>query len=410
MKNTLMRMQLSKIFPTLLGSAAAIGLAGFVALTVTGRSDAKGGLADVASATAPGIPVALVVAESVVESQEFSGRLEAIDHVEIRARVSGFIDVVNFKAGTQVRKGDVLFKIDPRPYQAELTRAEAAAASASAKAELAKLELNRAEKLLVEKAIPQREYDEKASGLKELAANARAAQAAYDGARLNMEYTQVRAPIDGRVGKAEITVGNLVDNSAVLTSLVSNNEIYAEFDGDEETYQRVGGPGQRGAPVAVKIGLSHETGFPHVGKLEFVDNQLNEKTGSVRMRAIFDNKDNALAPGLFARVRVDAGKDGKSSNALLVDERAVGTDQNRKFVYVVGAGNKAEYRAVTLGPTLDGMRLVRSGLSAGERIVVNGLQRVQPGAAVMVQMVPMRSPAAVTAAQQAKPTNGKAAS
>ncbi len=412
MKNTLMKMHLSRIFPAALTGITAVGLAGFIAVTLSGCSDANSKAQDAAAPAAPSIPVAVVAAEDLIETQEFSGRLEAVEHVEIRARVAGFIDSVSFQAGTQVKKGDILFRIDPRPYQAELTRVEAAAASASAKAELAKLELNRAEKLLADKAIPQREFDEKSSGLKELAANARAAQAAYEGAKLNLEYTQVRAPIDGRVGKAEITVGNLVDNSAVLTSLVSNNRIYAEFDGDEETYIRVGGQSQRGAPVSVKVGLARETGFPHVGKLEFVDNQLNQQTGSIRMRAVLDNADNKLAPGLFARVSIDTGNGSdKRTRALLIDERAVGNDQSHKFVYVVSAGSKVEYREVTLGPTTaNGMRVVRTGLNAGDRIVVNGLQRVKPGALIAPQMVPMNPSTATVATKPELSANGKAAS
>lgn len=310
--------------------------------------------------------------------------------MEIRSRVGGFITAVNFKPGSEVKKGEVLFVIDPRPFQAEVSRAEGTAASARAKAELAKLELSRAEKLLAEKAIAQREFDEKASGLKELDANARSAQAAYEAAKLNLSYTQVQAPISGRVSKAEITVGNLIDASAILTSVVSTDRIYASFDGDEDTYLRVAGTAQKGTPVTVKVGLANETGFPHEGKLEFVDNQLDPATGSVRMRATFANAERQLVPGLFARILLDGGNGPQAqSTALLISDRAVGTDQSRKYVYVVGADNKAEYRAVKLGPNSDGLRVVREGLKAGEKIVVNGLQRVRPGAPVTPQMVAM---------------------
>lgn len=339
---------------------------------------------------------ALVVEKQVAETQEFSGRLEAVERVEIRPRVSGFITEVNVKPGAQVRKGDVLFVIDPRPYKAEADRADAAAKSARAKAELARLEMARAERLLGDKAIAQREYDERASGLKELDASARAFDAQAETARLNLAYTRVTSPIDGRVSKAEITLGNLVDASSVLTSVVSTDRIYASFDGDEETYLRVRTQAHAGQPVTVKVGLVNEEGFPHDGKLEFVDNQLDARTGSVRMRATFANSDGVMAPGLFARVQIGGGSE---KPALLITDRAVGTDQSRKFVFVVDKDGKAEYRAVTLGPVVDGLRVVRTGLKPGEKIVVNGLQRVHPGAPITAQTVPM-------VAQNAAPASG----
>ncbi|AXA91231.1 efflux RND transporter periplasmic adaptor subunit [Massilia sp. YMA4] len=377
---------------------AALAAAG-LALTLAGCEDATGKTAEAPAAGGPPVSAAVVVEKAVAETQEFSGRLEAIDRVEIRARVSGFITAVNFKPGSQVKKGDVLFVIDPRPYQAEADRAQAAASSAKAKADLARLELQRAEKLLADKAIAQREFDERASTQKELDANARAAQAQYEAAKLNLSYTRVTSPIDGRVSKAEITLGNLVDGSVVLTSVVSLDKIYASFDGDEETYLRVGGLAHKGEPVVVRVGLANEEGFPHEGKLEFVDNQLDSQTGSVRMRATFPNTDGTLVPGLFARVQLGGGS--ATAKAILINDRAIGTDQNRKFVFVVGKDNKAEYRAVKLGPTVDGLRVVREGLKADEKIVVNGLQRVRPGAPITPQLVPMDSNVA------AKPDDNK---
>ncbi|WP_145647387.1 efflux RND transporter periplasmic adaptor subunit [Pseudoduganella lurida] len=367
---------------------AALAVAG-IAVTLAGCDNAKGKDAAAAAPPAGGPPIsaAVVLEKPITETQEFSGRLEAIERVEIRPRVSGFITAVNFKPGSEVKKGDVLFVIDPRPYQAEADRAQAAASSARAKAELARLELTRAERLLGDKAIAQREFDERASSQKELDASARAAQAQYEAAKLNLTYTKVTAPINGRVSKAEITLGNLVDASAVLTSVVSLDRIYASFDGDESTYLRVGAKSQRGQPVVVKVGLANEEGFPHEGKLEFVDNQLDPQTGSVRMRATFENSDRELTPGLFARVQL--GGAGDTKNTILINDRAVGTDQARKFVFVVSADNKAEYRAVTLGPTVDGLRVVRSGLKANEKIVVNGLQRVRPGAPITPTTVKM---------------------
>jgi multidrug efflux system membrane fusion protein len=369
--------------PILRPLIAALAIAG-LALTLSGCDESK---AAAAAPAGPPVTAASVIERNISETEEFSGRLEAVERVDIRSRVGGFIVSTNFTPGGMVKKGDLLFVIDPRPFQAEASRAEAAASSARARADLAKLELARAERLLADKAIAQREFDEKASGMKELDANVRAAQASLEAARLNLSYTRVLSPINGRVSKAEVTTGNLIDGSVILTSVVSNNPIYASFDGDEDTYLRVARVAQTGAPVIVKVGLANETGFPHTGKLEFVDNTLDAKTGSVRMRATFDNSDNTLVPGLFARVEL--GGNGTQTRAILISDRAVGTDQNRKFVYVIKADSTAEYRAVTLGPVIDGLRVVRDGVKPGEKIVVNGLQRVHPGAPVTAQLVAM---------------------
>jgi len=365
----------------------ALGAAGVAAL-IAGCSDANSKAAEAQTQAQAGPPVsaAIVVEKQIADTQEFSGRLEAVEHVEIRPRVSGFITAVNFKPGATVKKGEVLFVIDTRPFQAEAERADAAAKSARAKADLAKLELSRAERLLGDKAIAQREYDASASAQKELEANARAAQAQYETAKLNLAYTRVVSPIDGRVSKAEITLGNLVDASSLLTSVVSLDKIYASFDGDEGTYLRVGAQAHKGQPVVVKVGLANEEGFPHEGKLEFVDNQLDTRAGSVRLRATFANKDDVMAPGLFARVQIGGGSE---KPALLISDRAVGTDQSHKFVFVVDKDGKAEYREVKLGPVVEGLRVVKTGLKPGERIVVNGLQRVRPGSPITAQTVPM---------------------
>ena len=368
--------------------AAVLALTGLVAVSVSGCSEANSQGAPAGAQGGPPVTAAVVVERQINETQEFSGRLEAVDRVDIRSRVNGFITDVRFKPGSLVKKGDVLFVIDTRPFAAEAARAEAAAVSAQAKANLAKLELARAERLLADKAIAQREFDEKASSVKQLDADAGAARATLEAARLNLAYTRVVAPIGGRVSKAEVTTGNLIDGSTILTSVVSNNPIYASFDGDEDTYLRVGRIAQKGGAVPVKIGLANEAGFPHEGKLEFVDNRLDAATGSVRMRATFDNTDNALVPGLFARVQL-GGTSATQSKAILISDRAVGTDQNRKFVYIVKPDNTAEYRAVTLGPTVEGLRVVRDGIKPGEKIVVNGLQRVRPGAPITAQVVAM---------------------
>lgn len=381
---------------------AALAIAGLAGAGITGCADATSDDAPAAAApSAPPVTSAVVIQRPVTETQEFSGRLEAIEVVAIRPRVSGYITAVNFKPGAEVKKGEVLFVIDPRPYQAEADRTKAVAAAAQARAGLARLELQRAELLLADKAIAQREFDERAAGQKELDASVRAAQAEHETARLNLAYTRVTSPIDGRVSKAEITLGNLVDATAVLTSVVSLERIYASFDGDEATYLRVSRRTNAGQPVDVKVGLAGEEGFPHSGKLEFVDNQLDSRSGSVRMRATLANADRALAPGLFARVQI-AG--GAPTPQILIVDRAINTDQDRKFVYVVDKDGKAEYRSVKLGPLDDGLRIVREGLKPGEKIVVNGLQRVRPGAPIAAQVVPMVAKAAPAPANPAATT------
>jgi multidrug efflux system membrane fusion protein len=376
----------------------ALAAAGLAVTTLAGCNDATGKAAPAAAAAGgPPVSAATVVEKAIAETQEFSGRLEAIDVVAIRPRVSGFITAVNFKSGSEVKKGDVLFEIDPRPFRAEADRAEAAANAARVRADLARVKLARAERLLGDKAIAQREFDERAAGQKELDASARAAKAQSEAAKLNLSYTRVIAPINGRVSKAEITLGNLVDPTAVLTSVVSLDRIYASFDGDESTYLRVAKRARGGAPVAVRVGLADEEGFLHEGKLEFVDNQLDTRTGSVRLRAVFANEDRSMAPGLFARVQIGGGDEHK---ALLISDRAVGTDQSYKFVYVVDAQGKAEQRQVTLGPVVDRLRVVHHGLKPGEKIVVNGLQRVKAGEPIKAQIVPMM--ASETAAKDTK--------
>lgn len=381
-------------------AAAALAVAATGAL-LSGCNEPRAGEVQ-ASTGVPPITAAEVIGRQVIETREFSGRLEAVERVEVRPRVSGFIASIHFKPGAEVKKGDLLFVIDPRPYEAEARRTEAAALAARARADLARTELARAEKLVAEKAIAQREADEKASGMKELDASARAAQAAYEAARLNVGFTRVHAPIDGRVGKAEITAGNLVDGNLVLTSIVSSSPIYASFEGDEQSFLQVGSQARSGKPVTVRIGLANETGFPHQGELEFVDNRVDPTSGSVRMRAVFRNQDGALAPGLFARVQLEAAGDQGGNGgepAALISERAVGTDQDRKFVYVVNGEGRAEYRTVRLGPVIDGLRVVREGVRPGEKIVVNGLQRVKPGEPVTAQVVPMDAEAVRARAQ-----------
>jgi len=349
-------------------------------------------------AAAPAAPQAMpVVATTVVPTQvtpwdEFSGRLEAVDRVDVRSRVAGAVQAVHFREGALVKAGDLLVTIDPAPYSAEADRANAQVLAAQARLDNASSELDRAQRLWEESAIAKRELDERVSARREAAANVSAAQAALQSARLNLGYTQVRAPVSGRVGRLEITVGNLVaagPGAPVLTTLVSVDPIYASFDADEQIVARslrvLQGPPRRGIE-SIPVQMDTEGAVAALkGHLQLVDNQVNAKSGTVRVRAVFDNHDGRLMPGQFAQVRLGSAL---PQEALLVSERAVGTDQSKRFVFVVDGDNKAVYREVTLGASVDGMRIVTAGLKANERVVVNGLQRVRPGALLAPQMTP----------------------
>ncbi len=342
------------------------------------------------------VSVALVAATDVNTWDEFSGRLEAVERVDVRSRVAGAVQAVHFREGALVKQGELLITIDPAPYAAEVERAEAQVASAQARVAFTRSEQDRARRLWAEQAIAQRELDERVNAGREADASLRAAQASLQSARLNLDYTQVRAPVAGRIGKLEVTVGNLVaagPGAPVLTTLVSVSPIYASFDADEQIVVRAlkdlpGGSSARSniEGIPVQMGTAATDGTPYEGRLQLIDNQVDAKSGTVRVRAAFDNKDGALIPGQFARIRMGQAH---SDTALLVNERAVGTDQNKKFVMVVGEDNKAEYREIVLGAPVNGLRVVTKGLKPGERVVVNGLQHIRPGALVAPQTVTM---------------------
>jgi multidrug efflux system membrane fusion protein len=335
------------------------------------------------------LPVATVEQSEVSIWDEFSGRLEAVQRVEVRSRVAGAVKSVHFVEGALVKEGDLLVTIDPDPYAAEVDRAQAQVVAAQARLNYTTSERARAERLWDERAIAQRELDERVNGAQEADANLRAAQAALRSARLNLEWTRVRAPVAGRVGRLEITVGNLVaagPGAPVLTTLVSVNPMYASFDADEHVVLRALHDGARDIPVEAETVTN---GGRHLrGRLQLIDNQVNTRSGTVRVRAVFDNKDGSLIPGQYVTLRMGRAK---SETAVLVTERAVGTDQNKRFVMVVGEDSKAAYREVTLGATVNGQRIVTSGLKPGERIIVNGLQRVRPGTLVAPQPAQMAS-------------------
>jgi multidrug efflux system membrane fusion protein len=354
------------------------------------NSTASPAAAGAAPAAVP-VSVAAVLEKDITLWDEFSGRLEAVERVDVRSRVAGAVQSVHFAEGALVKTGDLLLTIDPAPYAAEVDRAQAQVVAAQARLAHAASESERARRLWEESAIAQRELDERTNGRREAEANLRAAEAGLAVSRLNLGYTQVRAPVSGRVGRLEITVGNLVaagPGAPVLTTLVSVNPMYASFDADEQIVGRalrdLAGPGDR-APIAripVEIGTIDSEGTPIHGRLQLVDNQVNAKSGTVRVRAVVDNKDGSLIPGQFVKVRMGRVH---SEPALLVNERAVGTDQSKKFVMVVGPDDKAAYREITLGGTANGQRIVTAGLAPGERVIVNGLQRVRPGSLVSPQ-------------------------
>ena len=353
---------------------------------VTGCSksvDAQG-----APPPAPAVSVAPATQRPVTDSEEFSGRLEAAEYVELRPRITGTIDKVHFTDGATVRKGELLFSIDPRPFQAEVSRAQSQLAAVRARSELASTEVDRARRLLETQAVSRQEFDQLVSGSRTSQADIQGAEAALRVARLNLDYAQVRAPIGGRASRANITVGNLVNEQSVLTTIAGVGKVYAYFDGSEQTYLRLTsagtGPAAAKAPL-VRMGLANEQGFPHQGRVDFVDNRLNPQTGAVRMRASFDNATGRFTPGLAAKLLMEGVT---PYDAVLVPERAIGTDQTKKFVYVVGADGQPQFREIRLGALSDGMRVVLGGgVKAGENVVVDGLQRIMPGVPVAAQVL-----------------------
>jgi len=396
--------------------ALAIGI-GWQAIPVMAKDDAKAPAAAAAPQAMP-ISVAAATQREVTRWSEFSGRLRAVEDVQVRPRVGGTIEEMHFQEGDLVKKGDLLFTLDLRPYKAAYDQANAALVGAKAVADLANSDLKRASSLFEQKAYSQREFDEKNNGQKEAVAAVAVAQAQVEIAKLNLEYAEIRAPISGRVGRPDITVGNVVEaggNAPVLTTMQSVDPIYADFDIDEQTYLKAMKSVRegKGLNMPVFMGLADEADFPREGKIRSFDNQLSGDSGTLRVRAEFKNPDGVLTPGLFARVRLG---NADKQNAVLINDSAVGTDQDRKFVYTVDDKGNVNYRPVTLGTVDHGMRIVESGLQTGEKIIVNGLMRVHPGMQVQPQMVSMETlkpegaaPDATTAPGAAPATDAKPA-
>jgi len=373
-----------------LGAASALSLA-----VLAGCSG--GQASETGAPPPPSVSVAPVLIKPVSQWDEFSGRIEAIENVDLRPRVSGYIDRVNYTEGQEVKKGDVLFTIDARSYRAELARAQAELARARTQAELGRSEAERARKLSELQAISTEEYEQRRSAAAQAQANVAAAQAAVDSARLNLEWTQVRAPIDGRAGRALVTAGNLVtagDSASVLTTLVSLDKVHVHFDADERAFLRYAEmarkgerPSERDGKVPVQVGLADDQGFPYGGTVDFLDNQVDRSTGTIRARAVLDNKDRLFTPGLYARVRLLGSGEFK---AALIDDKAVLTDQDRRYVFVVDKEGKAQRRDVKLGRMVQGLRIVEQGLVAGDRVIISGVQKVFfPGMPVNAKVVAM---------------------
>ena len=399
-------------FPVLLGLAA---IAVIVLYSSVGHSRAKPPAA--AQPALPQVQVAEVIHRPLREWQEFSGRLQAVNTVEIRPRVSGYVDRVAFTDGARVKKGQLLFQIDPRPFQAEVERLVAERTRSVSDLELAKANRARSERLISAHAISREEYERQVAAEASAQGALGSVDASLQEARLNREFTEVRAPIDGHVSRAIITAGNLVTSASLLTTLVSDDPVYVYFDTDEQTYLRyakakhnhVNANGDR--PTAnsgasdIYIGLVDEDGYPHPAQLDFIDNQVDATTGTIRARAALANPDGRYTPGLFARVRLVGGEDRDS---VLIEDRAVGTDLSKKFVLTLTKDNRIEYRLVELGPEINGLRVVTKGLAPNESIVVNGMQHVRPGQSVAATHVAMSDAAGGLTQVAAQPVAGPA--
>ncbi|MBH2886574.1 multidrug efflux RND transporter periplasmic adaptor subunit SdeA [Serratia marcescens] len=342
----------------------------------------------------PVVSAASVVVKPISQWDAFNGRVEAVQSVQLRPRVSGYIERVNYTEGDEVKKGQVLFTIDDRTYRAAREQAQAELVRARNQAALARSESSRTEKLIGTQAISQEVWEQRRSSAAQAQSNVLAAQAQLDMAQLNLDFTRVTAPIDGRASRAMITAGNLVtagDSASVLTTLVSLDKVYVYFDVDEATFLRYQQQGRHDARLPGKGGLVGEDGTPHQGLVDFTDNQLNAGTGTIRMRALLDNRDRRFTPGLFARVQMPGSAE---FNAMLIDDKAVMTDQNRKFVYIVDKDGKAQRRDIDVGRMAEGLRIVQKGLVNGDRVIVDGMQKVfMPGMPVDAKSVTMTTTA-----------------
>ena len=350
---------------------------------------------------APQITVAQVISERVTEWDEFTGRLEAPQTVALRPRVSGYIEQVVFKEGALVKAGQILFKIDAKPFTAQVNRLKAEVTDAKSQALLAKRELQRGQRLKKQNAISQEELDNRLARQQQSAAHVQSQIAALATAQLDLDYTKVKAPISGRISRAFITKGNYVTaGQSELTSLVSTDKVYAYFDADERTflsYMQQANATDNNSNSPVMMGLAIDNGFPYNGHIDFIDNHVNRDTGTIRGRAVFDNSDGRFTPGLFARMKLVSSA---SYQGILIDDKAISTDLNNKFVLVLDQDNMVQYRRIVLGQKNHNLRLIKEGLVAGDIIVVKGLQRVRPGTLITPKQIPMADEAVLAQLKQ----------
>jgi len=354
----------------------------------------------------PTVSIAQPIPRKVNEWDEFTGRLASPETVEVRARVSGYIDKIHFKEGSDVKQGDLLVTVDQRPYKAVVDRLKAELGAARARVELARGEAKRGEALAATKAISTDTYETRVKTAVQAEESVHSAESALKSAELDLEFTEVRAPISGRISDARVTAGNLVTggstaNTTLLTTIVSLDPLYCHFDADEASalrYRQLHREGKRTSamftPIPAEMALGDEMGFPHKGKVDFVDNQMNPATGTIRARGVFTNSDKLMAPGFFARVRIPGVGE---YDAVLIRDSAISSDQGRLFVLTLDDKNKTVYRPIKTGPIVDGLRVVREGLNASDRVIVSGLMSARPGVPVQPQMVPMSTNVLVTA-------------
>lgn len=393
------------------GLVLALGVAGGSQVFDFSKSLAEGEQQAPAQQATP-VSVALVQPKLVSQWNEFSGRLEAIDQVDVRSRVAGAVQSIHFKEGSVVKQGDLLVKIDPAPYEAEVARAKAQVSAAESRLAFARNELERGKRLIDSRTVSQSDYDQRRNVEAGALADLEAARAVLKTATLNLEYTDIRAPISGRVGRIEITQGNLIaagPAAPLLTSLVSISPIYASFEADENVVANAladlpEGLNSRDFVDRIPVQMDVQGKADIQGKLQLINNSVETNSGTVKVRAVFDNGNGRLMPGQFAKVRMGQANERQE---LLVDEKAVGTDQNKKFVMVVNPQNVVEYREVSLGGKADGLRIVTSGLQAEDKVVVNGLQRIRPGSLVAPEMVAMGANASNQLQAQAEQANVK---
>ncbi|MGV8931680.1 MAG: efflux RND transporter periplasmic adaptor subunit [Luteimonas sp.] len=375
---------------------ATFALASLLAVAISACSSEAA--PNAAAPPAPEVTVATVLSKQVQQWDNFTGRVAAVETVDLRPRVSGYVQQVVFKEGQEVHKGDLLFVIDQRPYRAELDQAQAQLQRARSEARLAQTQDTRAQALIEAKAISREEFETRKAATAQGNAGVRAAEATVAAAKLDLQFTQVHSPIDGRAGRALVTEGNLAQADAtLLTTLVSQDPMYVYFESDEQSYLRYNELARKGERARsnnpVRIGLANEQGYPHPATIDFIDNQVDPGTGTIRARAVLPNPDRVFTPGLFARVQLQGSGEFK---AMLIDDKAVLTDQDRKYVYVLGAGNKATRKDVVLGRMIDGLRVVSSGLAPTDKVIVHGVQKVfMPGMPVAPKTIAMGAPAPV---------------